>query len=48
MERITEILSMDDADEIIFALFDYVIECKYPVKTAHSLLEIFWHTDYVP
>lgn len=22
--------------------------CKYPCKTAHSLLEIFRHTDYVP
>ncbi|WP_081943083.1 RAQPRD family integrative conjugative element protein [Dickeya fangzhongdai] len=22
--------------------------CKYPTKTAHSLLEIFRHTDYVP
>jgi transposase len=22
--------------------------CKYPGKTAHSLLEIFRHTDYVP
>ncbi|HEN3634209.1 hypothetical protein ACVSUJ_20980 [Yersinia enterocolitica] len=21
--------------------------CKYPLKTAHSLLEIFRHTDYV-
>ena len=23
-------------------------DCKYPCKTAHSLLEIFRHTDYVP
>lgn len=22
--------------------------CKYPTKTAHSLLEIFRHTDYAP
>ena len=22
--------------------------CKYPGKTAHPLLEIFRHTDYVP
>lgn len=24
------------------------IQCKHPGKTAHSLLEIFRHTDYVP
>ena len=23
-------------------------DCKYPCKTAHSLLEIFRHTDYIP
>ncbi len=24
-----------------------LVDCKYPLKTAHSLLEIFRHTDYV-
>ena len=31
-----------------FNLLDYGDNCKHPGKTAHSLLEIFRHTDYVP
>ena len=31
-----------------FKLTDGQGMCKYPGKTAHSLLEIFRHTDYVP